>query len=68
MLVNNLSAAVTWADPSHVETVLVKGEVRKHAGKLVGHHLEKLIEDAQRSRERLFNSAGVPAGAARVFV
>jgi cytosine/adenosine deaminase-related metal-dependent hydrolase len=67
MLVNNLSAAVTWAEPSQVETVLVGGQVRKRDGRLVDHQMESLVTRARRSRERLFRSAAMPSGAARVF-
>jgi 5-methylthioadenosine/S-adenosylhomocysteine deaminase len=48
-----VGAIVLAAHPGNVDTVLVRGEIRKRNGKLVGVDLPKMIRDATRSRDEL---------------
>jgi cytosine/adenosine deaminase-related metal-dependent hydrolase len=53
-------AVVSLMDRSNVETVIVAGKVRKWKGKLVDVDLSHLRRQLERSRDFLFNKAGVP--------
>ena len=53
-------AVVSLMDRSNVETVLVAGKIRKWKGKLQDVNLNSLRRDLERSRDYLFNAAGIP--------
>jgi cytosine/adenosine deaminase-related metal-dependent hydrolase len=53
-------AVVTLMERSNVEAVMVAGKVRKWRGKLVDVHLDRIFGEVERSRDRLFERAGVP--------
>jgi 5-methylthioadenosine/S-adenosylhomocysteine deaminase len=57
-LVNNPTAAITFADSANVDTVLVAGRLVKAAGRLFGHDIHSLQDRAGASRDRLL--AGTP--------
>ena len=52
-----LASIVCSADVSNVDTVLVRGEVRKRAGKLTNVDLAKLVLELEASRERVLGGA-----------
>ena len=54
-----VGAIVLGAHPGNVDTVLVRGEIRKRNGKLVGIDLPKMIRDATRSRDGLLERASL---------
>jgi 5-methylthioadenosine/S-adenosylhomocysteine deaminase len=54
-----VGAIVLAAHPGNVDTVLVRGEIRKRNGKLVGIDLPKMIRDATRSRDELLERASL---------
>jgi 5-methylthioadenosine/S-adenosylhomocysteine deaminase len=57
--VNNAIAAIVQAvERSDVDTVMVAGEFRKRAGKLVDVDLAKLRADVSASRDHLLNASG----------
>ena len=53
-------AVVSLMDRSNVESVLVAGKIRKWKGKLQDVNLSSLRRDLERSRDYLFNAAGIP--------
>jgi cytosine/adenosine deaminase-related metal-dependent hydrolase len=55
---NAIGTIVQAVERSDVETVMVAGEVRKRAGKLVGVDLEKLAADVTASRDYLLQASG----------
>ena len=57
-LVNNPTAAVTYADSANVDTVLVAGRLVKAAGRLLGHDIHSLQDSTAASRDKLL--AGTP--------
>ncbi|MEV7085562.1 amidohydrolase family protein [Streptomyces sp. NPDC093085] len=65
-MMNSLTAAVTVSDVGNVDTVLVGGEVRKRAGRLLDVDVAAARTAAEASRDRLFVAAGMPAGATPV--
>ncbi|WP_433200679.1 amidohydrolase family protein [Dactylosporangium sp. CS-047395] len=67
-MLNNAPAAVVFSDVRDVDGVLVAGEFRKRYGRLVRQDAAAARQRAERSRDRLFAAAGVPAGAAPVAV
>jgi 5-methylthioadenosine/S-adenosylhomocysteine deaminase len=52
-------AVVQMMERSNVETVIVAGKVRKWKGKLLDVDLRKLRRELERSRDRIFDAAGV---------
>jgi cytosine/adenosine deaminase-related metal-dependent hydrolase len=52
-------AVVTLMERGNVEAVMVAGKVRKWRGKLVDVHLDRIFAEVERSRDRLFERAGV---------
>lgn len=58
-LVDPVATVVTSADTANVDTVIVRGEFRKRAGKLVGVDLARLRADAERSRDHVLRSSGM---------
>jgi cytosine/adenosine deaminase-related metal-dependent hydrolase len=55
---NAYGTVVTAADTRNVEAVFVAGQVRKWAGKLVGHDLASVRRLVEESRDWLLNEAG----------
>jgi cytosine/adenosine deaminase-related metal-dependent hydrolase len=55
---NAIGTIVQAIERSDVDTVMVAGEVRKRAGKLVGVDLEKLTADVTASRDYLLHASG----------
>lgn len=51
------ATVVTFADTSNVDTVIVRGEVRKRAGKLVGVDMAWLRQEAERSRDHVLGNS-----------
>lgn len=49
---------VNWANVANVDTVLVDGQVRKWAGRLVGVDYDALVTAGESSRERLWGALG----------
>ena len=57
--VNNVIGAIVQAvERSDVDTVMVAGEIRKRAGKLVGVDIAKLAADVTASRDHLLEASG----------
>jgi len=52
-------AVVSLMDRTNVETVIVAGKVRKWKGKLLGFDLPKLLRELERSRDYIFEAAGI---------
>lgn len=52
-------AVVTLMDRTNVDTVMVAGQIRKWQGNLLGHDLAKLRGDLEKSRDYVFEKAGV---------
>jgi 5-methylthioadenosine/S-adenosylhomocysteine deaminase len=52
-------AAVSFVDPSNVDTVFVDGQVRKWGGSLVSHDLHVVRKMAEESREVILQASGV---------
>jgi 5-methylthioadenosine/S-adenosylhomocysteine deaminase len=52
-----VGAIVLGAHPGNVDTVLVRGEIKKRHGKLVGIDLPKLLREATQSRDELLKRA-----------
>ena len=60
--INNVPGAiVTMMNPSHVQHVMVAGEVRVWKGKLVGWNVDKLVRDITRARDRVLARIRGPA-------
>ena len=57
---NAYGAVVLGMDTSNVDTVLVAGQIRKRAGRLVGVDLARVQRDAQQSRDYIVENAGWP--------
>jgi 5-methylthioadenosine/S-adenosylhomocysteine deaminase len=55
---NAIGTIVQAVERSDVDTVMVAGEVRKRAGKLVGVDLAKLTADVSASRDHLLKASG----------
>ena len=55
---NAIGTIVQAVERSDVDTVMVAGEVRKRAGKLIGVDLAKLAADVTASRDYLLNASG----------
>jgi cytosine/adenosine deaminase-related metal-dependent hydrolase len=53
-------AVVSLMDRSNVETVIVAGKIRKWKGRLLDVNLNKLRQDLEASRDRVFAAAGIP--------
>lgn len=59
--VNNVpGAVVSLMDRTNVETVIVAGKIRKWKGKLLDVDLNRLRNQLEDSRDRIFTAAGVP--------
>jgi len=59
MPLNNASGAVVLAmDTSNVDTVFIGGRVMKQGGRLVGVDLNRIRQDAERSRDYVAGKAG----------
>ncbi len=58
---NAIGTIVQAAERSDVDTVMVAGEIRKRAGKLVGVDVAKLRAEVSASREHLFEVSGYRA-------
>ena len=57
---NNVpGAVVTLMERSNVETVMVAGQVRKWKGRLLDHDIDRLRGELERSRDHLFDAAGI---------
>ena len=52
-MINAPGTVVTMMDSSNVDTVIIGGEIKKRAGKLVGVNVEKLLKDIEQSQERV---------------
>ena len=52
-------AVVSLMDRSNVETVIVAGQIKKWKGKLQGVNVNKLLNDLENSRDRVFAAANV---------
>jgi 5-methylthioadenosine/S-adenosylhomocysteine deaminase len=52
-MINAPGTVVTMMDRSHVDTVIIAGQIKKHDGKLVGVDVEKLISDIEQSQEKM---------------
>jgi 5-methylthioadenosine/S-adenosylhomocysteine deaminase len=63
-LVNEPAASILYSDNSDVHTVLVAGRVVKKDGQVVAFDMAKAMRDAEASRDRIFQRAGVPEGSA----
>jgi hypothetical protein len=60
--VNNAIGTIVQAvERSDVDTVMVAGAIRKHAGKLVGVDVGKLTADVTASRDYLLTASGYQA-------
>jgi 5-methylthioadenosine/S-adenosylhomocysteine deaminase len=58
---NNVpGAVVTLMERSNVDTVLVAGQVKKWRGVLLGFDIERLREELDKSRDNIFEKAGIP--------
>jgi 5-methylthioadenosine/S-adenosylhomocysteine deaminase len=57
-VIDPVGTIVTSADTSNVDTVLVRGEVRKRGGRLIGVDLPALRTMVQRSRDHVLEAAG----------
>jgi cytosine/adenosine deaminase-related metal-dependent hydrolase len=57
---NAYGAVVQGMDTSNVDTVLVAGQIRKRAGRLVGVDLARVHRDAQQSRDYIVAKSGWP--------
>jgi cytosine/adenosine deaminase-related metal-dependent hydrolase len=61
MPVNNVYGAIVLGmDTSNVDTVFIGGVPRKRNGRLVGVDLDRLRQDAERSRDEIVSAAGWP--------
>lgn len=57
---NNVpGSVVTLMERHNVDTVFVAGQVRKWAGRIVGFDIDRLRGELERSRDHLFEAAGV---------
>ena len=54
-MINAPGTVVTMMDRSHVDTVIIGGQIKKRDGKLVGVNVEKLLSDIELSQERILN-------------
>jgi 5-methylthioadenosine/S-adenosylhomocysteine deaminase len=59
---NVIGTIVQAVERSDVDTVMVAGEIRKRAGKLVGVDIAKLIADVTASRDYLLEASGYRPG------
>jgi 5-methylthioadenosine/S-adenosylhomocysteine deaminase len=59
---NAIGTIVQAVERSDVDTVIVAGEIRKHAGKLVGIDVAKLQADVNASRDYLLAASGYRPG------
>jgi 5-methylthioadenosine/S-adenosylhomocysteine deaminase len=59
---NAIGTIVQAVERSDVDTVMVAGEIRKHAGKLVGIDVAKLQADVNASRDYLLAASGYRPG------
>jgi cytosine/adenosine deaminase-related metal-dependent hydrolase len=58
---NNVAGAVvTLMERSNVDTVIVAGRIRKWRGQLLGHDVARLRSELEKSRDRIFEAAGIP--------
>jgi hypothetical protein len=57
-LTNAVSTVVSHAHAGNIDAVFIAGEVRKWAGRLVGHDLAKVRERVRQSRDHLFAQRG----------
>jgi 5-methylthioadenosine/S-adenosylhomocysteine deaminase len=55
---NAYGAVVLGMDPSNVDTVFIRGRLRKHAGRLVDVDVDGIAAQAQASRDRIVRAAG----------
>jgi 5-methylthioadenosine/S-adenosylhomocysteine deaminase len=55
---NAIGTIVQAVERSDVDTVMVAGEIRKRAGKLVGVDVAKLTADVTASRDYLLEASG----------
>lgn len=58
-LANAVGTVVLGAEPSHVDTVMIRGEIRKRHGKLVGVDETAVMRRLLQSRDYLAAAAGV---------
>ena len=52
-MINAPGTVVTMMDRSHVDTVIIGGQIKKQNGALVGVNLDKLLSDIEQSQERM---------------
>jgi cytosine/adenosine deaminase-related metal-dependent hydrolase len=52
-MINAPGTVVTMMDRSHVDTVIIGGQIKKQNGALVGVNVEKLLSDIEQSQERM---------------
>ncbi|MCU0254915.1 MAG: amidohydrolase family protein [Acidobacteria bacterium] len=57
---NAAGAVVTLMERSNVDTVIVAGRIRKWQGQLLGHDVARLRSELEKSRDRIFEAAGIP--------
>ena len=57
-MTNAIGTIVQAVERSDVDTVMVAGEIRKRAGKLVGVDVVKLTADVTASRDHLLEASG----------
>jgi 5-methylthioadenosine/S-adenosylhomocysteine deaminase len=64
-MINAPGTVVTMMDRSHVDTVIIGGQIKKQNGALVGVNLDKLLSDIEQSQERMLariHSKPIPDG------
>lgn len=61
-VVDPMATVVVSADTSNVDTVLVRGEIRKRHGQLVGIDLARLRAQVEKSRDTVLGAAGMLPG------
>jgi 5-methylthioadenosine/S-adenosylhomocysteine deaminase len=52
-MINAPGTVVTMMDRSHVDTVIIGGQIKKRNGALVGVNVEKLLQDIEQSQEKM---------------
>jgi cytosine/adenosine deaminase-related metal-dependent hydrolase len=60
-MMNAPGSVVTMMDTSNVDTVIIGGQIKKRAGKLVGVNVEKLLKDVELAQERVLARIHGPA-------
>lgn len=58
-VIDPVSIVVNYAEPANVDTVLIAGEVKKRAGRLVAGGIEAIVADLRSSGRRILTDAGL---------